>query len=37
MQPLRKDHVEFYRDLTNRKFDKQQDVIESEINKDAHC
>lgn len=35
MQPLRKDHVEFYRDLTNRKFDKQQDVIESEINKDA--
>ena len=35
MQPLRKDHVEFYKDLTNRKFDKQQDVIESEINKDA--
>jgi len=35
MQPLRKDHVDYYKDLTNRKFDKQQDVVESEINKDA--
>ena len=35
MQPLRKDHVDYYKDLTNRKFNKQQDVVESEINKDA--
>ena len=35
MQPLRKDHVDYYQDLTNRKFNKQQDVVESEINKDA--
>ena len=35
MQPLRKDHVDYYKDLTNKKFNKQQDVVESEINKDA--
>ena len=35
MQPLRKDHVDYYKTLTNSKFDKKQDVIESEIDKDA--
>ena len=29
MQPLRKDHVDYYKDMTNRKFDKQDDIVET--------
>ena len=35
MQPLRKDHVDYYKDLTNRKFDKQVDIVETEIDSQA--
>tara|TARA_R100001509_G_scaffold158954_1_gene124738 strand:- start:233 stop:823 length:591 start_codon:yes stop_codon:yes gene_type:complete len=35
MQPLRKDHVDYYKDLTNRKFDNQVDIVETEIDSQA--
>ena len=35
MQPLRKDHVDYYKTLTNSKFDTQQNLVEDEINIDA--
>jgi len=35
MQPLRKDHVDYYKDLTNRKFDTQVNIVETEIDSQA--